>query len=178
MRLWMCVAELEVARLSTDGNLADLTFPQSEQHGNSIQLSASTLKQHGKNGTQQIPHLLILSRSLRGLWPLQTSFTVFNWLAGLSFHSPPSVFVVWCQQSLSSSPRVFPQVRSGWCSCCTGTWICTCQPRTPASDWAVRQCIQTTPLLSTLRSSRRQLTRRAIRCICLSLWSSQSNTCR
>uniref|UniRef100_A0A3P9DB52 Adhesion G protein-coupled receptor L3 n=1 Tax=Maylandia zebra TaxID=106582 RepID=A0A3P9DB52_9CICH len=35
---------LEVARLSTDGNLADLTFPQSEQHGNSIQLSASTLK--------------------------------------------------------------------------------------------------------------------------------------
>uniref|UniRef100_A0A3P9DBL2 Adhesion G protein-coupled receptor L3 n=1 Tax=Maylandia zebra TaxID=106582 RepID=A0A3P9DBL2_9CICH len=41
---------LEVARLSTDGNLADLTFPQSEQHGNSIQLSASTLKQHGRNG--------------------------------------------------------------------------------------------------------------------------------
>uniref|UniRef100_A0AAX7TLF5 Adhesion G protein-coupled receptor L3 n=1 Tax=Astatotilapia calliptera TaxID=8154 RepID=A0AAX7TLF5_ASTCA len=39
---------LEVARLSTDGNLADLTFPQSEQHGNSIQLSASTLKQHGE----------------------------------------------------------------------------------------------------------------------------------
>uniref|UniRef100_A0A4W6G9E9 Adhesion G protein-coupled receptor L3 n=1 Tax=Lates calcarifer TaxID=8187 RepID=A0A4W6G9E9_LATCA len=30
---------LEVARLSTDGNLADLTFPQSELHGNSIQLS-------------------------------------------------------------------------------------------------------------------------------------------
>lgn len=70
----VCVAELEVARLSTDGNLADLTFPQSEQHGNSIQLSASTLKQHGKNGTRQIPHLLVSSRSLWGLWPLRVSF--------------------------------------------------------------------------------------------------------
>uniref|UniRef100_A0A3Q2YEK3 Adhesion G protein-coupled receptor L3 n=1 Tax=Hippocampus comes TaxID=109280 RepID=A0A3Q2YEK3_HIPCM len=31
--------QLEVARLSTDGSLSDLTFPQSELHGNSIQLS-------------------------------------------------------------------------------------------------------------------------------------------
>lgn len=60
-------AELEVARLSTDGNLADLTFPQSEQHGNSIQLSASTLKQHGKNGRGQNSHLFFFfsSRSLQ-----------------------------------------------------------------------------------------------------------------
>lgn len=50
----VCVSELEVARLSTDGNLADLTFPQSELHGNSIQLSASTLKQHGRNGRSEM----------------------------------------------------------------------------------------------------------------------------
>lgn len=56
----VCFAELEVARLSTDGNLADLTFPQSEQHGNSIQLSASTLRQHGRNGTREISHSLLL----------------------------------------------------------------------------------------------------------------------
>lgn len=57
----MCLSELEVARLSTDGNLADLTFPQSELHGNSIQLSASTLKQHGRNGKKS--HTLFSSRS-------------------------------------------------------------------------------------------------------------------
>uniref|UniRef100_A0AAQ5ZT78 Adhesion G protein-coupled receptor L3 n=1 Tax=Amphiprion ocellaris TaxID=80972 RepID=A0AAQ5ZT78_AMPOC len=54
--------QLEVARLSTDGNLADLTFPQSEQHGNSIQLSASTLKQHGRNG--EIRMAFVLYRNL------------------------------------------------------------------------------------------------------------------
>uniref|UniRef100_A0A667XF15 Adhesion G protein-coupled receptor L3 n=1 Tax=Myripristis murdjan TaxID=586833 RepID=A0A667XF15_9TELE len=54
--------QLEVARLSTDGNLADLTFPQSELHGNSIQLSASTLKQHGKNG--EIRMAFVLYRNL------------------------------------------------------------------------------------------------------------------
>uniref|UniRef100_A0A669B6P4 Adhesion G protein-coupled receptor L3 n=1 Tax=Oreochromis niloticus TaxID=8128 RepID=A0A669B6P4_ORENI len=53
---------LEVARLSTDGNLADLTFPQSEQHGNSIQLSASTLKQHGRNG--EIRMVFVLYKNL------------------------------------------------------------------------------------------------------------------
>uniref|UniRef100_A0A8C5NF18 Adhesion G protein-coupled receptor L3 n=1 Tax=Gouania willdenowi TaxID=441366 RepID=A0A8C5NF18_GOUWI len=54
--------QLEVARLSTDGNLADLTFPQMEQHGNSIQLSASTLKQHGRNG--EIRMAFVLYRNL------------------------------------------------------------------------------------------------------------------
>uniref|UniRef100_A0A8C8K300 Uncharacterized protein n=1 Tax=Oncorhynchus tshawytscha TaxID=74940 RepID=A0A8C8K300_ONCTS len=54
--------QLEVARLSTEGNLADLTFPQSELHGNSIQLSASTLKQHGRNG--EIRMVFVLYRNL------------------------------------------------------------------------------------------------------------------
>nr|XP_020452820.1 adhesion G protein-coupled receptor L3-like isoform X4 [Monopterus albus] len=54
--------QLEVARLSTDGHLADLTFPQSELHGNSIQLSASTLKQHGRNG--EIRMAFVLYRNL------------------------------------------------------------------------------------------------------------------
>lgn len=43
-------AELEVARMSTDGNLPDLKFPQSGGQGSSIHLSANTLKQHGRNG--------------------------------------------------------------------------------------------------------------------------------
>lgn len=48
----MCAfAELEVARLSTDGNLQDLKFPQVGGHGNSIQLSGNTLRQHGRNGS-------------------------------------------------------------------------------------------------------------------------------
>uniref|UniRef100_A0A674P809 Adhesion G protein-coupled receptor L3.1 n=1 Tax=Takifugu rubripes TaxID=31033 RepID=A0A674P809_TAKRU len=54
--------QLEVARLSTEGNLADLTFPQPELHGNSIQLSASTLKQHGRNG--EIRMAFVLYRNL------------------------------------------------------------------------------------------------------------------
>ncbi|XP_028831384.1 adhesion G protein-coupled receptor L3 isoform X5 [Denticeps clupeoides] len=54
--------QLEVARLSTDGNLADLTFPQSELHGNSIHLSANTLKQHGRNG--EIRMALVLYKHL------------------------------------------------------------------------------------------------------------------
>lgn len=46
-----CVfSELEVARMSTDGNLPDLKFPQTGGQGNSIHLSANTLKQHGRNG--------------------------------------------------------------------------------------------------------------------------------
>ena len=43
-------AELEVARMSTDGNLPDLKFPQTGDQSNSIHLSANTLKQHGRNG--------------------------------------------------------------------------------------------------------------------------------
>ncbi|KAM8880021.1 adhesion G protein-coupled receptor L3 isoform 10-T13 [Spinachia spinachia] len=54
--------QLEVARLSTEGNLGDLTFPQSELHGNAIQLSASTLKQHGRNG--EIRMAFVLYRNL------------------------------------------------------------------------------------------------------------------
>ncbi|KAK5598382.1 Adhesion G protein-coupled receptor L3 [Crenichthys baileyi] len=63
--------ELEVARLSTDGNLVDLTFPQSEQHGNSIQLSASTLKQHGRNG--EIRMAFVLYRNLGSYLPTENA---------------------------------------------------------------------------------------------------------
>lgn len=47
--------ELEVARMSTDGNLPDLKFPQTGGQGNAIRLSASTLKQHGRNGERRCP---------------------------------------------------------------------------------------------------------------------------
>uniref|UniRef100_A0A671KHH2 Adhesion G protein-coupled receptor L3 n=1 Tax=Sinocyclocheilus anshuiensis TaxID=1608454 RepID=A0A671KHH2_9TELE len=54
--------QLEVARLSTDVNLADLSFPQSGQTGNSIHLSANTLKQQGRNG--EIRLALVLYKNL------------------------------------------------------------------------------------------------------------------
>uniref|UniRef100_A0A8C2CJ49 Adhesion G protein-coupled receptor L3.1 n=1 Tax=Cyprinus carpio TaxID=7962 RepID=A0A8C2CJ49_CYPCA len=54
--------QLEVARLSTDVNLADLIFPQSGQSGNSIHLSANTLKQQGRNG--EIRLALVLYKNL------------------------------------------------------------------------------------------------------------------
>lgn len=44
------LTELEVARLSTEGNLEDLKFPENMGHGSTIQLSANTLKQNGRNG--------------------------------------------------------------------------------------------------------------------------------
>ncbi|XP_053715447.1 adhesion G protein-coupled receptor L3-like isoform X13 [Synchiropus splendidus] len=50
--------QLEVARMSTDGNLPDLKFPQTNGHGNSIHLSANTLKQHGRNGEIRIAFVL------------------------------------------------------------------------------------------------------------------------
>ncbi|XP_028998381.1 adhesion G protein-coupled receptor L3-like isoform X13 [Betta splendens] len=50
--------QLEVARMSTDGNLPDLKFPQSGGKGNSIHLSANTLKQHGRNGEIRIAFVL------------------------------------------------------------------------------------------------------------------------
>ncbi|XP_015239548.1 PREDICTED: adhesion G protein-coupled receptor L3-like isoform X3 [Cyprinodon variegatus] len=50
--------QLEVARMSTDGNLADLKFPQTGGQGNSIHLSANTLKQHGRNGEIRIAFVL------------------------------------------------------------------------------------------------------------------------
>ncbi|XP_071189862.1 adhesion G protein-coupled receptor L3-like isoform X1 [Salvelinus alpinus] len=50
--------QLEVARMSTEGNLHDLKFPQSGGHGNSISLSSSTLKQHGRNGEIRMAFVL------------------------------------------------------------------------------------------------------------------------
>ncbi|XP_049590451.1 adhesion G protein-coupled receptor L3 isoform X15 [Syngnathus scovelli] len=50
--------QLEVARMSTDGNLPDLKFPQTGGQGSSIQLSANTLKQHGRNGEIRIAFVL------------------------------------------------------------------------------------------------------------------------
>ncbi|RXM27053.1 Adhesion G protein-coupled receptor L3 [Acipenser ruthenus] len=50
--------KLEVARLSTDITLADLKFPQTGGNGNSIQLSASTLKQNGRNGEIKVAFVL------------------------------------------------------------------------------------------------------------------------
>ncbi|XP_052000632.1 adhesion G protein-coupled receptor L3-like isoform X8 [Xyrauchen texanus] len=50
--------QLEVARMSTDGNLPDLRFPQTGGHGNSIHLSANTLKQHGRNGEIRMAFVL------------------------------------------------------------------------------------------------------------------------
>lgn len=50
--------------MSTDGNLPDLRFPQTGGQGNSIHLSANTLKQHGRNGER---------RRLRVITPLQAS---------------------------------------------------------------------------------------------------------
>ncbi|XP_038660307.1 adhesion G protein-coupled receptor L3 isoform X11 [Scyliorhinus canicula] len=49
---------LEVARLSTDGTLEDLQFPQNGINGNSIQLSASTLKKNGRNGEIRVAFVL------------------------------------------------------------------------------------------------------------------------
>uniref|UniRef100_A0A7N8XC74 Adhesion G protein-coupled receptor L3 n=1 Tax=Mastacembelus armatus TaxID=205130 RepID=A0A7N8XC74_9TELE len=55
---WILNTELEVARMSTDGNLPDLKFPQIGGQGNSIHLSANTLKQHGRNGEIRIAFVL------------------------------------------------------------------------------------------------------------------------
>ncbi|XP_078070273.1 adhesion G protein-coupled receptor L3-like isoform X2 [Mustelus asterias] len=49
---------LEVARLSTDGMLEDLQFPQNGINGNSIQLSASTLKKNGRHGEIRVAFVL------------------------------------------------------------------------------------------------------------------------
>ncbi|KAJ8247758.1 hypothetical protein GJAV_G00249960 [Gymnothorax javanicus] len=50
--------QLEVARLSTDGNLDELVFPQGDEQGNSIRLSERTLRQHGRNGEIRIAFVL------------------------------------------------------------------------------------------------------------------------
>lgn len=41
---------LDVAVLITEGQVQDLKFPQGSKGGNSIQLSASTVKQNSRNG--------------------------------------------------------------------------------------------------------------------------------
>ncbi|XP_052591229.1 adhesion G protein-coupled receptor L3 isoform X15 [Peromyscus californicus insignis] len=50
--------QLEVARLSTEGNLEDLKFPENVGHGSTIQLSANTLKQNGRNGEIRVAFVL------------------------------------------------------------------------------------------------------------------------
>ncbi|XP_057403206.1 adhesion G protein-coupled receptor L3 isoform X5 [Balaenoptera acutorostrata] len=50
--------QLEVARLSTEGNLEDLKFPENMDHGSTIQLSANTLKQNGRNGEIRVAFVL------------------------------------------------------------------------------------------------------------------------
>lgn len=50
--------QLEVARLSTEGNLGDLKFPENTGHGSTIQLSANTLKQNGRNGEIRVAFVL------------------------------------------------------------------------------------------------------------------------
>ncbi|XP_060043991.1 adhesion G protein-coupled receptor L3 isoform X12 [Erinaceus europaeus] len=50
--------QLEVARLSTEGNLEDLKFPENLVHGSTIQLSANTLKQNGRNGEIRVAFVL------------------------------------------------------------------------------------------------------------------------
>ncbi|XP_054995539.1 adhesion G protein-coupled receptor L3 isoform X11 [Sorex araneus] len=50
--------QLEVARLSTEGNLEDLKFPENMIHGSTIQLSANTLKQNGRNGEIRVAFVL------------------------------------------------------------------------------------------------------------------------
>lgn len=46
---WVCLV-LDVAVLITEGQVQDLKFPQGSKGGNSIQLSASTVKQNSRNG--------------------------------------------------------------------------------------------------------------------------------
>lgn len=78
-----------MARLSTDGHLMDLRFPQSEGHGNSIRLSASTLKQHGKNGKFSIvsgfqPFLrinLIITLSRKNSCNCRYQTQTFQWVS-------------------------------------------------------------------------------------------------
>uniref|UniRef100_A0AAY5EH51 Adhesion G protein-coupled receptor L3 n=1 Tax=Electrophorus electricus TaxID=8005 RepID=A0AAY5EH51_ELEEL len=50
--------QLEVARMSTDGNLPDLKFPQTGDQSSFFHLSANTLKQHGRNGEIRMAFVL------------------------------------------------------------------------------------------------------------------------
>ncbi|XP_039767848.1 adhesion G protein-coupled receptor L2 isoform X21 [Ornithorhynchus anatinus] len=52
---------LEVAVLSTEGQVQDLKFPQSSKGGNSIQLSANTVKQNSRNGLAKLVFIIYKS---------------------------------------------------------------------------------------------------------------------
>ncbi|XP_025057424.1 adhesion G protein-coupled receptor L2 isoform X9 [Alligator sinensis] len=52
---------LEVAMLSTEGQVEDLKFPQGSKGGNSIQLSSSTIKQNSRNGLAKLVFIIYKS---------------------------------------------------------------------------------------------------------------------
>ncbi|XP_048353428.1 adhesion G protein-coupled receptor L2 isoform X23 [Sphaerodactylus townsendi] len=52
---------LEVAVLSTEGQVQDLKFPQGNTGGNSIQLSSSTVKQNSRNGLAKLVFIIYKS---------------------------------------------------------------------------------------------------------------------
>ncbi|XP_019344618.1 adhesion G protein-coupled receptor L2 isoform X5 [Alligator mississippiensis] len=52
---------LEVAMLSTEGQVQDLKFPQGSKGGNSIQLSSSTIKQNSRNGLAKLVFIIYKS---------------------------------------------------------------------------------------------------------------------
>ncbi|XP_060629790.2 adhesion G protein-coupled receptor L2 isoform X10 [Anolis sagrei] len=52
---------LEVAVLSTEGQVEDLKFPQGNAGGNSIQLSSGTVKQHSRNGLAKLVFIIYKS---------------------------------------------------------------------------------------------------------------------
>ncbi|KAM3840861.1 adhesion G protein-coupled receptor L2 isoform 6-T6 [Vipera latastei] len=52
---------LEVAVLSTEGQVQDLKFPQGNAGGNSIQLSSSTVKQNSRNGLAKLVFIIYKS---------------------------------------------------------------------------------------------------------------------
>ncbi|TRY85190.1 hypothetical protein DNTS_030946, partial [Danionella cerebrum] len=68
--------QLEVARMSTDGNLPDLKFPQTGGEGNNIRLSANTLKQHGRNG--EIRMAFVLYKHLGSFLSTENASLKFN----------------------------------------------------------------------------------------------------
>lgn len=70
--------ELEVARMSTDGNLPDLKFPQTGGQGSSIHLSANTLKQHGRNGKYLLASCILFDCFLPN--QVVSRATVLHWI--------------------------------------------------------------------------------------------------
>lgn len=64
--------------MSTDGNLPDLKFPQTGGQGNSIHLSANTLKQHGRNGNMSDFPLVCISLDFYCATSARGQFTGLN----------------------------------------------------------------------------------------------------